>query len=72
MKGNFFYRRLGEKIIHTRKKKSLSQEQLALLSDINRTYLSKIEKGKANPSVKILGKIAKTLKIKIKNLLEVL
>lgn len=72
MKGNFFYRRLGEKIIHQRKKKSLSQEQLALLSDINRTYLSKIEKGKANPSVKILGKIAKTLKIKIKNLLEVL
>jgi len=70
MKGNFFYNRLGEIIIDQRKKKSLSQEQLALLSDVNRTYLSKIEKGKANPSVKILSKIAKTLKIRVKDLLE--
>ncbi len=70
MKGNFFYRRLGGKIFHQRKSKELSQEQLALLSTVNRTYLSKIEKGRANPSVRILGKLARVLRVKIKDLLD--
>lgn len=70
MRGNFFYKRLGERIIDERNKKKLSQEQLALLSDIDRTYLARMEEGKANPSVKILNKIAKTLRIRLNNLLE--
>ncbi len=70
MRGNFFYKRLGERIISERKKKNLSQEQLALLSDLDRTYLARIEEGKANPSVRVLHKLSRILKIKTKRLLE--
>jgi len=61
-------KKLGEKIIKLRKQKDLSQEQLALLSYTDRSYLAEVEAGKANPSIKYLRKIVKTLKIKIKDL----
>lgn len=69
MRGNFFYQRLGERIISERSKKKLSQEQVALLSDIDRTYFARIEEGKANPSVKVLNKISKILKVRLTELL---
>ena len=62
---DFFYQKLGKVIFHLREKKKLTQEQLCLLCDINRSYLFKIEKGQANPSVKVLNKICRVLKIKI-------
>lgn len=68
-RGNFYYKRLGETIINSRQKRGLSQEQLALLSDVDRSYLAEVERGKANPSVKFLHKISKTLKIKVGKLL---
>lgn len=70
MRGNFFYKRLGLRIICERKKRELSQEQLALLSDMDRTYLARIEEGKANPSIRVLHKLARILKVRIKRLLE--
>ncbi len=70
MRGNFFYQRLGERIVIERDKRDLSQEQLALLSDIDRTYLARIEEGKANPSVRVLNKIARILKIRLNSLLK--
>lgn len=70
MKGNFFYRRMGSRVIVERKRKKLSQEELAALAEIDRTYLARIEEGKANPSVKILNKIARKLKIRIDELLK--
>ncbi len=69
MKGNFFYKRLGGRVIVERKKRKLSQEQLALLSEIDRTYLTRIEEGKANPTIKVLSKISKILKLKLNILL---
>ncbi|MEX1052643.1 MAG: helix-turn-helix transcriptional regulator [Patescibacteria group bacterium] len=68
MKGNFFYKRLGERILLERKRKSLSQEQLSFLSDIDRTYIARIECGKANPSMKILRKISRVLKVGVNRL----
>lgn len=68
-RGNFFYHRLGKKICRLRESKMLSQEQLALLSAIDRTYLARIEEGKANPSVKVLQKLARILGIRISGLL---
>lgn len=70
MKGNFIYRRLGGKLYQIRKEKSLSQDDLSSLSDVDRTYIAKIENGKANPSFKVLMKIAKGLKIRLSKLLE--
>ncbi len=69
MRENFFYRKLGKIIFRLREKKRLTQEQLCLLCDINRSYFSKIEKGMANPSLKILNKICRILRIKICDLL---
>lgn len=70
MRGNFFYKRLGLRVIVERKKNNLSQEQLALQSCVDRTYLARIEEGKANPTIKVLNKIAKTLKIRLFKLLK--
>ena len=70
MRGNFFYKRLGERIISERKKHNLSQEDLAYDSSVDRTYLARIEEGKANPTIKVLNKIARRFKIKLSKLLE--
>ena len=69
MRGNFFYKRLGSRIAHERKKHSLSQETLSLITDIDRTYIVKIERGKANPSIKVIRKIARVFKMKVSDLL---
>lgn len=69
MRGNFLYKKLGIKIVGERKSRDLSQEKLALISDIDRTYLARIEAGKANPSLKVLHKISKYLGMKITKLL---
>ena len=70
VRGNFYYKRLGESIIFYRKKLKLSQQQVATLSDVDRSYLAEIEEGKANPSVKFLHRIAKTLKVKVGSLIK--
>jgi transcriptional regulator with XRE-family HTH domain len=69
MSKNFFNQNLGKIIFRLRKKKKLTQEELCFLCDVNRSYLFKIEKGIANPSVKILNKICRVLRIKIYDLL---
>ena len=65
MRGNFFYKKLGKRLTIERKRKKLSKEELAHLSGIDRTYLARIEEGKANPSVKILNKLSKRLKVRL-------
>ena len=70
VRGNFFYHRIGEKIVKSRIRRKLSQEQLALLADIDRTYLARLEEGKANPSVKVLNKLSRVLKTRIASLLK--
>jgi len=69
-RGNFYYKRLGESIIIHRKKLKLSQQQMAILSDVDRSYLAEVEEGKANPSIRFLHKITKILKIKVGSLIK--
>ncbi len=69
MRGDFFYKRLGERISTERKKRGLSQDELSGIAELDRTYLARIEEGKANPSMRILHKIARKLRIKIHSLL---
>ena len=47
----------------------LSQEALALAADVDRTYVSQIERGVGNPSVGVLAKLASKLSIDIVDLL---
>lgn len=48
-----------------RLERGLSQEGLALEAGIDRTYASQIERGIANPSLKILCQIADVLKVQL-------
>ena len=61
--------KFANKLKKLRKEHNLSQEELALLCGIDRTYVGRIEKLKRNPSLIILQKIADGLKIKINDLL---
>jgi len=49
--------KIGERIREMRKEKSLSQEALANIAEVDRTYMTKVETGKRNVTVKILEKI---------------
>ncbi len=62
--------RLGLKIKELRKLKGLSQEKLANLADIDRTYLPTIEKGERNVSIEVVEKLAKALDVKVKDLFD--
>jgi len=56
---------LAEQIKRARVSARLSQEDLALASQIDRTYLSSIERHQANPSLLVLARIADTLKAEL-------
>ena len=68
MRGNFIYKRLGERIVIERHRRKISQEQLAFITDIDRTYLARIERGEANPTVKVLSKISRLLSVRLSRL----
>ena len=49
---------VGDKIRRARKANELSQEALAALSEIDRSYLGRLERGEANISLRLLYRIA--------------
>ena len=57
--------KFGLKIKELRKEKSYSQDKLAKLASIEKSYISNIENGNRNVSLQILNKLAKALEIKI-------
>jgi transcriptional regulator with XRE-family HTH domain len=61
---------IGQRIAQKRKDKGLSQEDLAGLCDIDRSYLSEIENGHKNFSVMVLMTIAQALGIRSGDLLD--
>ena len=63
-------RAVAENIKRIRKTKKLSMERTAELAGVSRSMLGQIERGEANPSVAILGKIATALKVPAQVLME--
>jgi len=61
-------RKFGLVLKELRLDKGLSQESLANQSDIDRTYISDIEKGERNISLKIIERLAETLQISLSEL----
>lgn len=53
--------KIGLRIKELRKNKGVSQESLALLSDLDRTYINSVENGKRNISIVNIEKIATAL-----------
>jgi len=62
--------KLGKRIKEIRIKGGYSQEELASLAKLHRTYISDIERGGRNVSVENIEKIAKALKIDPSELLK--
>ena len=52
---------VGANVRRLRVERKLTQEQLAHDADIDLTYLGGIERGRRNPSVVVIGRIAKAL-----------
>lgn len=63
------YVKFGEQVRALRKKAKLSQEELAELSDLHRTYVGGIERGERNPSLKNIALIAQALRVRPADLL---
>ena len=53
--------KFGEKVKAMREQKSISIEHLANISNVDRNYISDIEKGKRNISIDIIEKIVTAL-----------
>lgn len=62
---------LGEAIRAQREKLGLSQEKLAERCDFDRTYISLLERGKRNPSLLNLIRLARGLQTSVSRLTEV-
>jgi len=59
---------LGKKVQRYRKKTGMSQEEVAHKVGISRAYMGYIEQGRNVPSLEILEKIAKSIKVKLSDL----
>lgn len=62
--------KVGNRIRFLRKKNKMSIEDLSLESDVNRNYLSDLERGKRNPSIGVLNRIALGLKVDLKDIFD--
>ena len=60
---------LGRNIRKIRKEKNLSQEKLALMCGLDRSYMGRIERGEVNITVLKLYEISKVLEVDIRILL---
>jgi len=63
-------KKFGNRVKTLRKERGWSQEKLAFYAHLDRTYIPGIEKGERNISIIVIEKIAKALKIEIKNLFD--
>jgi transcriptional regulator with XRE-family HTH domain len=60
----------GQRVRYLRRKQKISIEELAFRCNINSNYLSDLERGNRNPTLKILNKISIGLDIDLSELLK--
>jgi transcriptional regulator with XRE-family HTH domain len=59
---------LGRRIRELRKARNLTQEQFGERTGINYKYLGAVERGQENPTVKVLERIARVLRVELREL----
>ncbi|MCO8113938.1 helix-turn-helix domain-containing protein [Acinetobacter lwoffii] len=59
----------GQLVRKHRKEKNISQEKLALLCSLDRSYMGRIERGEVNITIERLYELAKALEIDVHKLL---
>jgi transcriptional regulator with XRE-family HTH domain len=52
---------LGRNVRRLREGMDASQEEIAFRAGMNRAYLSDVERGERNPTVRVVGRLAKAL-----------
>jgi transcriptional regulator with XRE-family HTH domain len=63
-------KRFGARLRQLRKSRKLSQEAIALSADLDRSYVGRIERGKANVSLINIERIAEALEVEAGELFE--
>jgi transcriptional regulator with XRE-family HTH domain len=58
----------GRAVRRRRKTRKISQEKLAELSEINRTYMGDVERGERNLALQNMAKIARALNLRLSQL----
>jgi len=61
---------LGGAIRRIRLSKDISQEKLALLAEVDRSYVGRVERGDNNVAILTLSRLANALGVSISNLLK--
>jgi transcriptional regulator with XRE-family HTH domain len=59
----------GRNVRRLRQKRGLTQEELAFEAEIDLTYMGGIERGKRNPSLLVMARIAHALNVSLPKLL---
>ncbi|CAM9212515.1 helix-turn-helix domain-containing protein [Acinetobacter bereziniae] len=59
----------GRLVRKYRKERNMSQEQLALLCNMDRSYLGRIERGEVNPTLEKIYELSNALQIKASELM---
>lgn len=62
--------KFGNKVRQFRMERKISQEKLAELADLHRTYIGMIERGEKNITLLNINKIAMALNVKIMELID--
>ena len=61
-------KRFGHRVRELRNARGWSQEELADRADLHRTYISAVERGVRNPTITVIERIAKALKVRMAEL----
>lgn len=65
---SLIHKKLGERIKILRKERGLTQEDLADLLDVDRSYMGFVERGERNPTLDKIIKISEAFKISLSEL----
>ena len=63
------HERLGDKVRFHREKRGWSQERLAEVAGLHRTYISSLEHGRRNATLSVIERLANALEVSATDLL---
>lgn len=66
--GNLAIRKFGKRIRELRLQRRWSQDELAFELQVDRSYISGIERGQRNPTLRTIAKLAKIFNLSISEL----
>ena len=61
-------KKFGRRVRELREARDWSQEELADRADLHRTYISAVERAVRNPTLTVIARIAKALKVSMSEL----